>query len=586
MSWIKKSLFAKLLVGMLAASVIPFFVSNLISYQSNIASVKQQFIELNQHSMRISMNQVRKYFGELSTLAVSYYSDSDLIDMMQSTASNPYASVYISEQMQKMYASHLEIKSINYTSVITGQSYTLNNNTSINRSSESRISATDFDEWDMTKEFEVFSLGAADRTLVLRKPIIDYPGSNVLGVSSLYVGLDEISEMVSEIADSSEGNSEFLLIHRHPQLLFSSQDVLEENDEDQLVSMVTLFQGNSGTLNGGWSGEKGTFIYLTDSFRGMPLTVIRFVPESAINEAANQTLSRSLIVQFIAIGFILVLAVLLSYYLIRRIKRIIRNIAKVQTGAFDVEEAIGGADELGILEDRFRKMVQQLDVLINQEYRNQLELSTARLKMLQSQINPHFLYNTLQSIGTLALGYGVREISDKISELGDIFRYSMDIKTEIVPLRTELRHIETYLSLQRGRFTNNLSFTISCDERLLNIRVPKLILQPLVENSIVHGIEKGRGNGIVHIRIEHGENIHMRIIDNGKGMDESNIEKIEEGYRQYQLKSDTSIGLLNVLHRLQLFYGKGFDWDIESTPYEMTIVSLHIPFPTSGEEES
>src|SRR5690606_37301992 len=116
----------------------------------------------------------------------------------------------------------------------------------------------------------------------------------------------------------------------------------------------------------------------------------------------------------------------------------------------------------------------------------------------QAQINPHFLYNTLQSIGTMALRHGVPEVRDKLAELGAIMRYSMDIKSETVQLKKEIEHIEQYLSLQIGRFKNKLSYTLTCPPEAMCIEVPKMILQPLVENSIVQGLERGTGTGTLH----------------------------------------------------------------------------------------
>src|SRR5690606_7900640 len=153
----------------------------------------------------------------------------------------------------------------------------------------------------------------------------------------------------------------------------------------------------------------------------------------------------SLAIPFLTTGIVLICALLLSYVLIAPVKRLVRNIAKVQAGDFDMPlPAPARRDELGVLEHRFHAMVRGLDDLMNREYRSRLELTTARLKMLQAQINPHFLYNSLQSIGTLALRQGAHDVNDKIAELGAIMRYSMDLQTESVPLQREIEHIEHY----------------------------------------------------------------------------------------------------------------------------------------------
>lgn len=344
--------------------------------------------------------------------------------------------------------------------------------------------------------------------------------------------------------------------------------------------MALDLEGNRGSMNGKWNGRNGVFIYVRDQYNDLPLTMVKFIPAAAVNESANRTLNRSLIIQFIAVAFVLVLASILSYVTISPVKRLLRSIARVETGNFEVEPVKGRKDELGVLEHRFHAMIGNLDDLMNREYRYRLELSTARLKMLQAQINPHFLYNTLQSIGTLALRHGSEEISDKVAELGAILRYSMDFETETVPLQKEIQHIEHYLSLQTGRFKNKLSYTLTCPPEALQVQVPKMMLQPLVENSIVHGMEKGRGSGTLHIAIEMlPEQLCLRVMDNGKGMDVEVIQRIRREYaaRLLHTGQERGIGLINVLQRLRLLYEQGFDWDIQSVPYEATVITLHIP---------
>ena len=576
MGWIKRSLFAKLLVGMLIASIIPFFVSNLISYQFNIQSVKRQIIDLNSHSMEIGMDSIKRYLADLTELAVSIYNEEQFIKYVQQPDQSAYETLIITDQMNKLYAAHLELEAVNFTTSLTQKQFTLNNKRIPLVPVAFSVPIKDEGDWNEIKEFQVVQYGQ-ERVLLLNKLLIDYPSTNVYGMISLYVGLKEISRIMSGLSDSTDESAEFLIIHHDPQVLYRSDSKDAYEDDTELTSLVTQMQDEHGFINGNWKGNKGVFIYVSDRFRQLPLTFVRFVPDSTINKAANQTLNHSLFIQFIAVGFIILFTVLLSYYFILRIKRLLHYISKVQTGNFRTDQKKRYDDELGIVEHRFQNMIRQLDVLINQEYRHRLELSTAQLKMLQSQINPHFLNNTLQSISTIALSYGAREINDKIAELGELFRYSMDLKTEEVNLQTELRHIENYLSLQGGRFQNKLSYSITCPPELLGIRMPKMIFQPLVENSIVHGIEKGKGSGTIHIMIQKEDCIHIRIIDNGKGISTAMINQLKQQFISQSIHSDSSIGLLNVLHRLKLYYGENFAWEIESESYKTTILSLYIP---------
>ncbi|WMT41305.1 histidine kinase [Paenibacillus sp. D2_2] len=341
----------------------------------------------------------------------------------------------------------------------------------------------------------------------------------------------------------------------------------------------------SGAIKGLINDSKGIYIYYRDDAYNLPITLVKFIPQSVIDQAGKQALNKSFTIQLIVTVFITIMAGVISYFILFRVKRILRHIKNIRMGNFDIQIEPTSSDELGVLEDKFQDMTKQLDILWNQQYRYQLEVSTARLKMLQAQINPHFLFNTLQSIGSLAIKKNVPEVSDKLAELGAMFRYSMDIDTEEVRLQDELDHLNHYISLQLGRFQNRIQFTQKCAEEALDVLIPKMVLQPLIENSIVHGIEKGEGIGEINLEIEAAEKLLIRVIDDGRGFTEETIREIRNLYGESMIDREprTRIGLINVFKRLQLYFSEGFAWTIESEPFVRTIVTLEIPYcPQKG----
>ncbi|SFK72603.1 two-component system, sensor histidine kinase YesM [Paenibacillus sp. 1_12] len=575
MIWLKRSLFAKLLVGMLVSAIIPYSLSNIISYNTTSNSMALQVIELNQNLMTINMENVKRYFHDLNRVSVSFYQDQTLIHYLRSTEALPVQILYINNQVDNLYRNRPEFRAIRYISGINEHRYTSSDVGVTVQNSTILIPKSEEEYWDNDRKYEVNILGK-EKVLILHKLLVDYPNPKVLGLLSIHVGLDEIGRLIRSHSKPSTGDRVFLYIHQDLNLLYASGEGDKLKKGDRIPE--SKLPGNQGSYKGELDGREGVFIYVKDQFMDLPLTMVKFVPVADINESANRTLNQSLFIQFIAIAFVIILASVLSYVTISPVKRLLRSIVRVESGNFDIQLTTGRKDELGVLEIRFQNMIRNLDDLMNREYRNRLELTTAQLKMLQAQINPHFLYNTLQSIGTLALRHGSEEINDKIAELGAILRYSMDLKTETVTLQMEIKHIEHYMSLQTGRFKNRLSYTLSCPNEAFQVRVPKMILQPLIENSIVHGIEKGRGSGTLHISIELDQVFCIRIIDNGKGMDPDTIKRIYREYSDFQLPSgqEGGIGLINVLQRLRLYYGQHFDWEIQSTPYEVTVISLRI----------
>lgn len=581
MNWLRKSLFAKLLIGMLLATVVPFLLSNLIAYQTSSSSMERQTIQLNHNSMDIMMNNVKFYFQDLDKLTGSFYVDTKLNQYLRTKQTSAIQTLYINEQVNSIYINRPEFYGIKLESEFKGQSFVSSDagNAPLEKLITKKI--------DNNKPFQAMQMGN-ENILVLQKKLIDYPGDTSLGTLVAYIELLEIEKLLhSQLSDQE---AYFLFINNEQELLYSTTQDMNALDAGNLLDSIHMGRGSQ---EGHFQGKDGVFISVQDSYLDMPISLVKFVPNHVIYKSAYETLNRTLFIQIIAIVFVVIFALILSYFMISPIKRLIRNMSQVRYGRFDIDNNTTRMDELGKLEKRFYDMVRDLDDLMNREYRYRLELSTAQLKMLQAQINPHFLYNTMQSISTMALKQGAYEINDKMAELGAILRYSMDIKTEVVTLESELTHIEHYMSLQMGRFKDKLTYNCMCPDELRLIEVPKMILQPLIENSIVHGVENGNGSGHIELMIEGNDTdetqqLIIRVIDNGKGMTEEHIMRLEQAYHD-ALPNDgqrQGIGLINVLQRLKLYYNGGFEWTLSSIPYEKTVITMIIDLGKSSGEEA
>ncbi|TDF92543.1 sensor histidine kinase [Paenibacillus piri] len=575
----KRSLFVKLLVWMLLATAIPFLSSNLIAYRSTSATLQSNMIEMNRNTMNIGMENMKKYLQELNQLSVSWYYDQNLIGNLWLDKPNFDQDNYIDRQLAYLYYSRPDIRLVNFYSGMSGQKYVKFNYSVLNNPQQLHLPPERKEQWNSVPGYEMNSFNGS-RFLTIHKKVIDYPKPNVLGLLSMYFSTDEIERLCRQLFNPAH-ETVFMYMNADRQLMYASSGAAESLSVQHLKKPdPDKGAGQQEYVFGEYNGKQGVFIIVNDRFNETPLTMVKFIPSDFINQAAKQTLDRSLVIQFIALAFILLFTFALSFSTIAPIKRLIRNMTRVEIGQFDVEQFKTREDEIGILELRFQTMVRNLKDMIIREYEQRIELSTAQLKMLQAQINPHFLYNTLQSIGTIALRHRVEEISDKISQLGAILRYSMDLDTETVYLQKEIEHIEHYLSLQENRFKHKLSYTINCEPEALKVMVPKMILQPLVENSIIHGIESGTGTGAIYLDIAKVQDtLHLCISDNGKGMDYNEIEQVSLRFNEPNIhrQDEGGIGLINVLQRLRLKYGDRFSWEISSTPYEKTAIRFIIP---------
>lgn len=255
------------------------------------------------------------------------------------------------------------------------------------------------------------------------------------------------------------------------------------------------------------------------------------------------------------------------------------TIHEVEAGNMDARVPELGDDELGTMGRGFNLMIQQLDEQFRTNLERQDRLRIAEFKNLQAQISPHFLYNTLESIKVLArLGMN-EEIGVVVSKLGILLRSGMNFKQDMIPLRDELRVVESYIAIQQVRYEGKFTYTADISPDLMECMVPNLVVQPLVENAVVHGIEAKVGKGELKLTgWQEGNDIYIEIYDNGGGIDEAKLSRIfREQYAWEEPQERESIGMINVHRRLKLYFGEPYGLTVESKPGAYTRVRLHIP---------
>jgi sensor histidine kinase YesM len=246
------------------------------------------------------------------------------------------------------------------------------------------------------------------------------------------------------------------------------------------------------------------------------------------------------------------------------------------------------ADEIGLLEDSFNLMIVRNQELIAQKFQTRIEKRSAQLRALQAQINPHFLYNTLQSIGGMALKKDAPEIYGVTVDLSDILRYSLSFSREMVPLEEEIKYLDSYLAIQNQRFGSRIKTARNIDPEWLKVLIPKLILQPIVENSLEHGLAEKPGSWEITISAAAaGENDMLLVIaDNGLGMALDRLQYIREELAKGEenaIASSAHIGLNNVNSRIRLKYGVAYGVTVESGPGQGTKVSILLRAVREGE---
>lgn len=297
-----------------------------------------------------------------------------------------------------------------------------------------------------------------------------------------------------------------------------------------------------------------------------------------LQQAIQDTVNRFRMVQILSLLVCILLSAvvagLLSKMITVPVERLIKAANRVATGIFSADTPIPRGKDFKLLTESFNHMEEEINRLIHENYEISLREKETQLMALSMQINPHFLYNTLNTINMLAIANEDEETSDLIVSLSEMLQYTLKNRSEKIPLMDEMGWISNYIYIMSRRFEDVFQTQIDIREDVLECKVPKFFLQPLVENSILHGFREMKSGGILRILASReGDSVHFQIQDNGKGMDAETIRRSIT-----QAANDGGIGISNVHRRLVLIYGEKYRVEVQSVPGEGTLLHLYIPF--------
>lgn len=419
-----------------------------------------------------------------------------------------------------------------------------------------------------------FNTNPVTQTLMVGRVINSLDSQEKIGYVFVYL---RESSIINTFKETELFNAGELLVVDQQGYIVSAKDknlLGKQNEFSTSGAIDGILSENFTTAN-----IAGKNYYVTyRNIQGTPWRMISFIPsleyEKEIIWLGNWI--------FLIILCCCLLSVVLSIIISKGISRPVRDLSKkmdeVGKGNFDVYIDYESKDEIGILSRHFNGMVSQVRQLIKKVYQEELLKQKAELKSLRMQINPHFLYNSLESINWLARMRGVPEIGKMVKALGDLMRASISGE-DFITVRDEMKNVENYLTIQKFRYGDKIEAEMNISPEIINVKIPKLILQPIVENAIVHGIENKIGNG--KISIEGFIENHMMVLqvkDDGVGMDEETCARIlSDGFKSSFSERHTHIGLKNVDKRIKMYYGENFGLRIQSRKDCGTCVSIYLP---------
>ena len=424
---------------------------------------------------------------------------------------------------------------------------------------------------DFRKSFR--SINEKEYHFSIARAVIDTQSVNPAGIICININKSFLRETCGNIM--TVPGERILIIDENSRIIY---DTVEENiskDVSQigfpLPDLSRIQTGKSFMIH----GEK----YLMDAVDSGNeyLKLVRIMPENMLFMNLRTMTKQFMFLILLFVLLSLLLSVSLTYGITKPMKKLIMTMRVVERGDLSIRFPVKQKDEIGLLGHSFNKMIRKVETLIDAVYISQIREKEAELDALQSQINPHFIYNTLESIRMMA------ELNDDASTsrmtfmLARLLRYSISTKKQKVTVRQEVEHLKNYLELQNMRYGDKFELIVDLSEYIYESCIIKLVFQPVVENAIVHGLEGISDKGIIKITGYHeNDRIILKIEDNGVGMSAEQVEELNRKINDFsQPDSDKGgIGLKNVNERIQLHYGEGYGLKLSSEPGKGTVVLL------------
>ena len=297
--------------------------------------------------------------------------------------------------------------------------------------------------------------------------------------------------------------------------------------------------------------------------------------------ATQKTLIRTLLIIMGAMIFaIMVIVLFVSQWMTKPVEEMSSTITRIKDGETQLRvQPVGWSQELTTLGTEFNEMLDRMQVMAQEELQHKMLVERTEYKMLQAQINPHFLYNTLDTMSGIANAQNCPMVSGMCHSLSAIFRYSLNMTDELSTVQNEMAHVRNYLYVMDVRNGSTIAYDYQIDSDTLADQMPRICIQPVVENALTHGLRNvRRKDKKLLIRSEHvNENLVITIQDNGAGMDAESMNRLLDQNDMKRVESGISIGILNVNARLKRLFGEKYGLHIESAAGEGTTVTITVP---------
>lgn len=568
-----KTQLATLIIAIFSVIIVSIIFYN---YQRNSQTILAQQTSTTTTLLKLETQILDVYFSEIDRYSLLLRHDISFMRIIKSKNPLDYSD---QTTLQALLRSNFDSRN----DLVSYRIYLVNQTTNYEiDSTRHKVQSFYFDSIEDLPNYDLFTKGlyyksiepsaTEDSFITYYRTIINIENQQPLAIVELTFDTSYIQSLAKRHQDINEL---YCILDNTGQLLYTNNTLI--TDAIIKKALIHYDSTNDNYFTIPISNEDYLSVYNTSSVHGYKL--LNFKPLSAIDAQIAETRNISLFLAFIAIAVATILAILFISLVTRPLSTLAHRLRKVGSGNFTTTTDVGGSLEIANLSADFNTMIHQIDDLIKKTYISELNEKTSRLIALEAQLNPHFLYNTLQAISSEAIVNNQPKINFMITALASILRYSIK-GGDFVTLDIEMNYVKDYLLLQQARFETQLTYNIDITDASTALFIPKISIQTLVENSIIHGMNGDTTS--IHIDINCYTDHDMLIIivhDNGNGISQSQLNLLNQNLLNKPIDSNhsTNIGLINLHSRLQILYDEQATFKITSTENKYTTVTLTIP---------
>ncbi len=579
----KTSFSRKIMVIFFICSAMIIFLSSIVCYLGTVRLLQNQYIDSTGQLLAEVNQSIERYYSQLNEITLSFYNSSTFIDNLRLHRDDYISQAENEQTIKNVLYSDDSILYIYFYDPYSTNLYSF---------SRENMSYTKFPEIEKEDWYQETRNAPGYFSISPLHPFINYTNfgslrdATVFSVNralryyanSSYVGMVSIvyrTDALERICGSLDGEQTCLAVldqnlsprlNTYPEQTLP-EEVLHAISENANPSGYTIYHAEHEQRLLLWNQSDDIYLLKDIPYRELTRGIVQNVIQMMLILAA--------VFLALATG----MAYCFSRTVTRRLNALTAKVVAFGEGELSMIAEDYGEDEIGTLASAFNEMTAKINELINLEYKAKLLQKTAELQMLQAQVKPHFINNTLQAMGTLGLKKGANDVYLMANALARTLRYTLRSTARLIPLSKELENMNDYLYIQRILWGEQLHTSIQVEDGVKDWPVPVLILQPLVENSIKHGLDSSPEGSIYVVIQKTEEKLSVTVSDDGRGIPPATLKMLQEWLllKETVNHAEEHMGILNIVNRMQLIYGEEASMTIDSKLDEGTTIRILLP---------